>query len=97
VEWSGGYLTEDTAIVALGGESQDEEEWFRYHLVDVRTGTLSGEFTVEVSNPYELVPLADGSWLTSGAGGDPVRWSRAPQPFAPPRPAESTSPCERQK
>ncbi len=34
VEWSGGYLTEDTAIVALGSESQDEEEWFRYHLVD---------------------------------------------------------------
>jgi hypothetical protein len=90
VEWSGGYLTEDTAIVTLGGESQDEEEWFRYHLVDVRTGTLSGEFTVVVSNPYELVPLGDGSWLTGGPGG-PVRWSRAPQPSAPPRPAVSTS------
>ncbi len=84
VEWSGGYLTEDTAIVTLGGESQDEEEWFRYHLVDVRTGTLSGEFTVEASNPYELVPLGDGSWLTGGPGGDPVRWSSAPQPSAPP-------------
>ncbi|MFD7764783.1 hypothetical protein [Streptomyces microflavus] len=43
VEWSGGHQTEDTAIVTLGGETQDEEEWFRYHLVDVRTGTLSGE------------------------------------------------------
>jgi hypothetical protein len=97
VEWSGGYLTEDTAIVTLGGESQDEEEWFRHHLVDVRTGTLSGEFTVEASNPYELVPLGDGSWLTGGPGGDPVRWSSAPQPSAPPHPAAPTSPYERQQ
>ncbi|WP_267077809.1 hypothetical protein [Streptomyces sp. NBC_00059] len=88
VEWSGGYLTEDTAVVVLGGESEDEEEWFRYHLVDVRTGTLSSEFTVEVSNPYELVPLGDGSWLTDGPGGHPVRWSRTPQPSAPPHPAD---------
>lgn len=43
VEWSGGHLTEDTAIVTLGGETQDEEDWFRGHLDDVRTGTLSGE------------------------------------------------------
>lgn len=97
VEWSGGYLTEDTAVVVLGGESEDEKEWFRYHLVDVRTGTLSGEFAVEVGDPYELVPLGDGSWLTGGLGGGPVRWSRAPQPSAPPRPAVSTPPCERQK
>ncbi|MFD9635522.1 hypothetical protein [Streptomyces violascens] len=77
VEWSGGYLTEDTAIVTLGGENQDEEEWFRYHLVDVRTGTCSGELTGEVNNPYELVPLGDGSWLTGAPGGHPVRWPRA--------------------
>ncbi|MFD9030984.1 hypothetical protein ACFVZW_07530 [Streptomyces sp. NPDC059567] len=87
VEWSGGYLTEDTAVVTLGGESQDEEEWFRYHLVDVRTGTLSGEITVEVTSPYEMVPLGDGSWLTDGPDGHPVRWSRAVQPSAPPHPA----------
>ncbi|MEU3402125.1 hypothetical protein AB0H40_36345 [Streptomyces filamentosus] len=61
VEWSGRYLSEDTAIITLGGESQDEEKWFRHHLVDVRTGTLSGEFTTEAGNPYELVPLGDGS------------------------------------
>ncbi|NUW05213.1 hypothetical protein [Streptomyces sp. CAI 127] len=97
VEWSGGYLTEDTAIVTLGGESQDEEEWFRHHLVDVRTGTLSSEFTVEASNPYELVPLGDGSWLTGGPGGAPIRWSSGPQPSAPPHPAAPTSPYERQQ
>ncbi|MFJ4714324.1 hypothetical protein [Streptomyces sp. NPDC088785] len=97
VEWGGGYLTEDTAIVILGGESQEGEEWFRCHLVDVRTGTLSGEFAVEVSDPYELVPLGDGSWLTGGPDGDPVRWSRAPQPSVPPHPAAPTSPYERRR
>ncbi|MGW7433289.1 hypothetical protein ACWGIN_27580 [Streptomyces sp. NPDC054861] len=78
VEWSGGYLTSDLAVVTLGGEDPDgEEEWFRYHLVDVRTGTLSGEITVESTNPYELVPLGDGSWLTAGPDGNPFRWSAA--------------------
>ncbi|MEU5958267.1 hypothetical protein [Streptomyces sp. NPDC047525] len=77
VEWSGGYLTEDTAIVTLGGESQDEDEWFRYHLVDLRTGTISGEFNVAVNHPYELVPLGDGSCLTGAPTGHPVRWPRA--------------------
>ncbi|WP_046777023.1 hypothetical protein [Streptomyces yangpuensis] len=70
VEWSGGYLTPDTAVVTLGGEREDEEEWFRHHLVDVRTGALLG-----VSNPYEGEPLGDGSWLTQGADGHPVRRS----------------------
>ncbi|MEU6841618.1 hypothetical protein ABZ930_07045 [Streptomyces sp. NPDC046716] len=87
VEWSGGYLTDDTAVVVLGGESPDEEEWFRCHLVDVRTGTPSGELTVEATNPYEPVPLGDGSWLTRDADGHPVRWSRAPQSSVPPHSA----------
>jgi hypothetical protein len=86
VEWSGGYLTPDLAIVTLGGESQDGEEWFRYHLIDVHTGTLSGEIAVEVTNPYELVPLGDGSWLTNGPDGNPVRWSRSPLPAPQPHP-----------
>ncbi|MEH0587592.1 hypothetical protein QA942_27325 [Streptomyces sp. B21-106] len=56
VEWSGGYLTPDLAVVTLGGEGQDEEEWFRYHLIDVRTGTLSGEIAVEVTNRTNWCP-----------------------------------------
>ncbi|MHC3475011.1 hypothetical protein ACYF6T_40920 [Streptomyces sp. 7R007] len=74
-DWSGGCLTDDTAVVSLGGESEDEGEWLRRHLVDVRTGMLSGEFTVEASKPHELVSLGDGSWLTDGPGGHPVCWS----------------------
>ncbi|WP_433887475.1 hypothetical protein [Streptomyces sp. CA-111067] len=86
VEWCGGYLTPDLAVVTLGGESQDEEEWFRHHLIDVRTGTLSGEITVEATNPYELVPLGDGSWLTNGPDGAPVRRPHTPLHSASSRP-----------
>ncbi|MEU6355837.1 hypothetical protein ABZ896_42085 [Streptomyces sp. NPDC047072] len=78
VEWSGGYLTPDTAVVVLGGETEDEEEWFRFHLVDVRTGTISGDLAVEAAHPYDMVPLGDGSWLTDGPDGHPFRravWS----------------------
>ncbi|MEU5281036.1 hypothetical protein AB0G87_32020 [Streptomyces asoensis] len=86
VEWSGGYLTPDLAVVTLGGEGPDGQEWFRYHLIDVHTGTLSGEIAVEVTNPYELVPLGDGSWLTDGPDGNPLRWTGTPLPPRPPHP-----------
>ncbi|MFD8953978.1 hypothetical protein ACFV0B_34575 [Streptomyces xanthophaeus] len=79
VEWCGGYLNPDTAVVTLGGESDDEEEWFRHHLVDVSTGTVASEIAVGATNPYELEPLGDGSWLTDGPDGHPIRWSRTPQ------------------
>lgn len=71
VEWGGGYLTRDSAVVVLGSETEDGEEWFRHHLIDVRTGAISGEMPVEAAHAYDLVPLGDGSWLTDG----PVRWS----------------------
>ncbi|MFF5808478.1 hypothetical protein [Streptomyces sp. NPDC012746] len=80
VEWCGGYLTPDTAVVTLGGEGEEEDEWFRFHLVDVSAGTVVGEIAVETTNPYELEPLGDGSWLTDGPDGHPVRWSRTPHP-----------------
>ncbi|MFC9292982.1 hypothetical protein ACFTWH_06250 [Streptomyces sp. NPDC057011] len=82
VEWAGGYLTPDTAVVALGGENEDDDaqEWFRYHLVDVRTGAVGGELTVEADSAYELQPLGDGSWLTAGPTRHPIRWSGTPQP-----------------
>ncbi|MEU7027974.1 hypothetical protein AB0A60_14935 [Streptomyces sp. NPDC046275] len=76
VEWAGGYLTPDLAIVTLGGTDQDEEECFRHHLVDVHTGTLRGEFTAQTPHPYELIPLGDGSWLSGAADEHPVRHER---------------------
>ncbi|WP_443064309.1 hypothetical protein [Streptomyces sp. NBC_00525] len=80
MEWSGGYLTPDLAVVPLAGEDEDEEEWFSHHLVDLRTGTPSGELATEATDPYGLVPLGDGTWLTGGPDGNLFRSALAPQP-----------------
>ncbi|MFD6415220.1 hypothetical protein [Streptomyces sp. NPDC060194] len=76
LEWSGGYLTAGTAVVTVRRED-DEEEWFRHHLVDLRTGTPGGEPATSASHPYDLVPLGDGTWLTGMSDGRPVRTAGA--------------------
>ncbi|WP_395968517.1 hypothetical protein [Actinomadura sp. 6N118] len=75
-EWSGGYLDADTAIVTIGGETEDEEEWHRHYRVDLRTGGVSGDFDARSESAYDIEPLGDGTWLTSGSDGHPVRWTR---------------------
>lgn len=75
VEWSGGYLSPDTVIVTLAGESEDGQEWFRRYRVDVRTGQGRAGFDVRAQDPYDMTPLGDGSWLTTGPSGHPVRWT----------------------
>ncbi|MFI5546160.1 hypothetical protein ACIA6E_20565 [Streptomyces sp. NPDC051815] len=87
LEWSGGYLDAHTAVVALSGESGDEEIWFRHHPVNVRTGTVGDALTTAADDAYDLLPLGDGSWLTERPGGHPVRGLPAPQPSAVPRQA----------
>ncbi|MFF2521348.1 hypothetical protein [Streptomyces liangshanensis] len=77
MEWSGGYLTPDLAVVTVVGEGDDQEEWSRHYVVDVRTGRIDGEFAAEVANPYHLHLLGDSTWLTGDPGGHPVRRSRA--------------------
>ncbi|MGW5344444.1 hypothetical protein [Streptomyces sp. NPDC004050] len=86
-EWSGGYLTPDTAVVTLVGDGvrgkrdgdgdgdggDEAEESYRCYLVDVRAGTVAGEFTAHARHSYDVRPLGDGSWLTSDPSGHPVR------------------------
>ncbi|MFF2195119.1 hypothetical protein [Streptomyces sp. NPDC058157] len=62
-----------------GCESEDEEEWFRHHLVDVGSGAVGAELAVDVANPYALRPLGDGSLLVDGPDGHPVRRSAGPR------------------
>ncbi|MFJ4501159.1 hypothetical protein [Streptomyces sp. NPDC088864] len=80
MEWSGGYLTPDLAVVPLAGEDEDEEEWFRHHLIDLRTGTHKGELATEATDAYGLVPLGDGTWLTGDPDGNLSRSALPPQP-----------------
>ncbi|MFD8478300.1 hypothetical protein [Kitasatospora sp. NPDC059673] len=74
VEWSGGYLDADTLLLVLVGETEDEQEWFRTYRVDAHDGRVLGELTTHGEHAYDLHPLGDGSWLTTGPAGHPVRW-----------------------
>ncbi|MEU3574647.1 hypothetical protein AB0E96_40510 [Kitasatospora sp. NPDC036755] len=73
LEWCGGFLTPDVLVVALVGETEDEEEWFRHYRVDARSGRVLGGFDARAADAYDLRPLGDGSWLTADASGHPVR------------------------
>lgn len=75
VEWGGGYLTPDTAIVTIAGETEDEREWFRRYRVGLRSGQVEAEFDGHTEDLYDLEPLGDGSWLTTDPSGHPIRWS----------------------
>jgi hypothetical protein len=75
VEWGGGYLTPDTVIVTIAGETQDEQEWFRRYRVNLRSGQVEAEFDGHAEDPYNLEPLGNGSWLTTDPSGHPIRWS----------------------
>ncbi|MFE9850440.1 hypothetical protein ACFYPN_16735 [Streptomyces sp. NPDC005576] len=75
VEWCGGYLSPDTVVVTLAGETEDEEEWFRHYRVDARSGNIRAALDAHSGNPYDLQPLGDGSWLTTDPSGHPVRRS----------------------
>ncbi|MDX3636941.1 hypothetical protein OG920_45240 [Streptomyces europaeiscabiei] len=77
MEWSGGYLNQDTVIVTLVGETEDEQEWFRHYRVDVRSGQVQAAFDAHAENPYDIQPLGDGSWLTADQSGHPIRWTDA--------------------
>jgi hypothetical protein len=70
IEWTGGYLDPDTAIVVLGGEDEDGdgEEWWRHFAVDLRTGEVR-PFDVTTIDLYDLQPLGDGTYLVTDTDG----------------------------
>ncbi|RZU76562.1 hypothetical protein EV384_5227 [Micromonospora kangleipakensis] len=74
VEWAGGYLDPETAVVTVVGEDEEtEQEWHRHHLVDVRTGEIRGVLDAPTRNSYDLEPLGDGSFLRTDEEGRPWR------------------------
>ncbi|MGI5171131.1 hypothetical protein ACQEU3_42940 [Spirillospora sp. CA-253888] len=75
LEWSGGFLSPDTAVVVLAGETDDNPDWFRDYRVDLRAGRVEERFEGLNEHPYDLQLLGDGSWLTTDPSGHPVRWS----------------------
>jgi hypothetical protein len=67
IEWAGGYLDEDTAIVVLYGE--DEEIWWRHYRVDTRTGEVLGDLGIVTIDETDLRPLGDGTYLITDTDG----------------------------
>lgn len=72
-----GYLDADTAIVSVRGELVEDEDddgpqdldFHHNRLVDVRTGRVIGPMPGEFAAREDLVPLGDGSFLTTGSNG----------------------------
>ncbi|SCV54265.1 uncharacterized protein FFB14_13565 [Fusarium fujikuroi] len=72
IYYMGGYLDSDIAVVAVEGWN-NREEWRNYHRVDLRTGTVSDCFEAHYQEGYDFEPLGDGTWITCGPDGNPVR------------------------
>lgn len=73
IDYIGGFLDPHIAVVVVSCENDDDEEWRHYHRVDLRTGTVLGRFEAHSQNGYDFEPLGDGTWITSGPDGKPVR------------------------
>ncbi|KAJ5678633.1 hypothetical protein N7462_006877 [Penicillium macrosclerotiorum] len=75
IDWSGGFLNSDIAVVVITGEL-DDKEWHHYYEVDLRTGKPLGRFDAHVREGDNFIPLGDGTWIVSGLNGHPQRKSR---------------------
>lgn len=76
LEWAGGFLTPDTAVVVLAAETDDDPHWSRSYHLDLSSGRVGSRFEGHNERPYDLEPLGDGSWLTTDPSGHPIRWSQ---------------------
>ncbi|MEU5989251.1 hypothetical protein ABZ806_09755 [Spirillospora sp. NPDC047418] len=76
IEWAGGFLTPDSAVVVLAAETEDDPDWSRSYRVGLRSGRVGARFDGRNEHPYDLRLLGDGSWLTTDPSGHPIRWSQ---------------------
>ncbi|MBB2945227.1 hypothetical protein FB565_004960 [Actinoplanes lutulentus] len=68
IEWTGGFLDEDTAIVVLSWEEGEEARW-RHFRVDVHTGEVIGDLGIMTIDEYDLQPLGDGTYVITDTDG----------------------------
>jgi hypothetical protein len=70
LEWSPGFLDDDTVIAVVYGLVEDEDtEWWRHFRVDARTGEVLGELEVTTINQYDLDTLGDGTYVITDTDG----------------------------
>ncbi|KAE8382387.1 hypothetical protein BDV26DRAFT_253886 [Aspergillus bertholletiae] len=71
LDWNGGFLNADIAVVTIAGE-KDDKEWHHHYSVNLRTGTPIGRFETYSRDNYDFEPLGDGTWIVSGPDGSSV-------------------------
>jgi hypothetical protein len=70
LEWSPGFLDDDTVIaVVYGLVEEDDAEWWRHFRIDAHTGEMVGELEVTTINQYDLETLGDGTYVITDTDG----------------------------
>ncbi|GIF41071.1 hypothetical protein [Actinoplanes xinjiangensis] len=70
LEWSPGFLDDDTVIaVVFGVDEAEDTDWWRHFRIDARTGEVLGELEVTTINQYDLDTLGDGTYVITDTDG----------------------------
>jgi hypothetical protein len=69
LEWAGGYLDTENAIVVISGEHSREGDWWRHFRISTRTGEVLGELPIVTIDAYDLKPLGDGTFVITDTDG----------------------------
>ncbi|GIE86395.1 hypothetical protein [Actinoplanes regularis] len=70
VEWTGGYLDDETAVVVVYGEEEDTGgPWWRHYRVDTRSGKVLGDLGIVTIDETDLEPLGDRTYLITDTDG----------------------------
>ncbi len=71
VEWSPGFVDDDTLITVVRGENEEheDEEWWKFYRVGARTGAVLGELDVEARDEYAIEVLGTGRYVLTRPDG----------------------------
>ncbi|MFI1995954.1 hypothetical protein [Actinoplanes sp. NPDC020271] len=70
IEWTGGYLDAETAIVVVYGEDEESDgPWWRHYRVGTRTGEVLGDLGIVTIDENDLQPLGDGTFVVTDTDG----------------------------
>jgi hypothetical protein len=72
MDWNGGFLSPDIAVVTITGEL-DNKSWHHHYKVNLRTGKPLDRFEAHSRDSYDLKTLGDGTWIVSDLDGNPIR------------------------
>lgn len=70
VEWTGGFLSAETAIVVVSGEDEETGQmWWKHFTVETATGQVIGEMGISTIDEYDLTPLGDVTYVITDTDG----------------------------